>query len=56
MNYVTGKVKKTKNTYSIHLYAVSWLDNKGKFDKLKNIMRTTKIGRAILNVKYKLIG
>lgn len=30
LDSLTGKVNKTKNTYSIHWYSMSWLDNKTK--------------------------
>lgn len=52
LDFVTGKLKKTDNTVSIHLYNGSW-HNRSKFYKFKKRIKCTKIGMLIMRIKEK---
>ncbi len=52
----TGKLNKTKNTYSIHHYSASWVDNKSKFrGKVYQFINRT-FGQKTANFFRKLLG
>lgn len=54
-NFVTGKTKLTENSRAVHLYAGSWKENSAR-TRLKRKVRTSRVGRLLLRIKYKLIG
>lgn len=53
-NYVTGKINKTPNTYTIHHFDGSWYSNTQKFKMLILRLSGPKISTIILNTKKKL--
>ena len=53
-DYVSGKIKKTNNTYTIHHYYASWQPRKMKMkDKIKRIIRNILGEKIIEKVKRK---
>ncbi len=51
-DYVTQKIRITDHTYSIHHYAASWQSEKSAWQKYKQRLKCTGIGRLFLMYKY----
>lgn len=55
LDYYTGKMKITSNTYSIHKYSMSWGSNVGKKQYLFQRKMTNLIGKKLSTIISKLI-
>ena len=51
LDFMTGKLNVTENTYGIHYYNNSW-GKTGKLLRIKSRLKSTKLGMYILRIKY----